>query len=84
MEYADVVDVARAAIGVADETCMEVRLRAMKSRKCCNDGIVRYGRTEWKIVKSGMVLDKCMPELLMPGEVPTAPSLRPYSLYIVN
>lgn len=40
--YAEV----RAAIGFADENCMEVRQRAMKRRKCCNEGIAKYGRME--------------------------------------
>ena len=51
------VVVARAAIGFADDSCMEVRLRTMKSRKCCNEDIAKYERTEMEIVKSDILVD---------------------------
>jgi hypothetical protein len=35
-----------APIGFADESCMEVRLMVINTRKCRNEGIVRYERTE--------------------------------------
>jgi hypothetical protein len=46
-----------APIGFADESCMEVRLMAIKTRKCRNEGIVRYERTEiCNIVKQGVLI----------------------------
>jgi hypothetical protein len=55
--YAEVAAVARAAIGFADESCREERVRVMKSRKCCNEGIARYEKIEMGIVKSKILVD---------------------------
>lgn len=55
--YAEVAVVARAAIGFADENCREVRVRVMKSRICCNEGIARYSKIEMGIVKLEILVD---------------------------
>jgi hypothetical protein len=43
--YAEVIVVARTAMGFADVNCMEVRLRAMQTKNCRMEGIARLGRT---------------------------------------
>jgi hypothetical protein len=58
MEHVEVIVViARAAIGFADDSRMEVRLRVMNTKKCRNEGIARYERTVMEIVKPEILVD---------------------------